>query len=110
MKISIEMDISDSIKRISAMEQALNDSSFAIEELFAAIERYKTVLPKLAELEEYYQSPLWLKDLDDDRAGRLPEGLCRGVLSQDAVYDLLSDSRQLISALSALAESKEDNL
>lgn len=43
------------------------------------------------ELEAYYTGPLWKQDYDDDRAGRLPQGLKRGVLSEDAVYNLLEE-------------------
>ena len=47
--------------------------------------------PMIQELSDYYSSPLWLRDLDDDRAGKLPPDLKRGVLSEDAIYDLLSE-------------------
>ena len=45
----------------------------------------------IRELSDYYSSPLWLQDLDDDRAGKLPHDLKRGILSEDAVYDLLTE-------------------
>ena len=45
--------------------------------------------PKIEELAAYYQSDLWKKDFADDEAGLLPKDLKRGVLSEDAVYDLL---------------------
>ena len=47
--------------------------------------------PMIQELSDYYSSPLWLQDLDDDRAGKLPADLKRGVLSEDAIYDLLGE-------------------
>lgn len=49
------------------------------------------LLRSFQELTAYYTSPLWLQDLDDDRAGNLPPDLKRGVLSEDAVYNLLLD-------------------
>mgnify|MGYP003292688889 CR=1 FL=1 len=49
----------------------------------------------LAELTAYYDSPQWLADYEADEQGLLPPDLKRGVLSQDGVYDLLSDIRQL---------------
>ena len=39
----------------------------------------------------YYESPLWLHDYDLDGQGLLPEDLKRGVLSEDGVYNLLSE-------------------
>ena len=38
----------------------------------------------------------WFADYDADRAGLLPPDLKRGVLSEDAVYDLLAQYRNLI--------------
>ena len=40
-------------------------------------------------LEDYYSSGQWLEDYEADEQGLLPDGLKRGVLSQDALYDLL---------------------
>ncbi len=46
---------------------------------------YASVLPELKELEDYYTSPEWQEDYAADEAGLLPEGLKRGVLSQDGI-------------------------
>ena len=40
-------------------------------------------------LEDYYSSGQWFKDYEADEQGLLPDGLKRGILSQDALYDLL---------------------
>ena len=42
-------------------------------------------------LEEYYTSGEWRSDYEADEAGLLPSDLKRGVLSQDGVYDLLTE-------------------
>ena len=42
-------------------------------------------------LEEYYHSPLWRSDFEADEAGMLPSDLKRGVLSEDAVYNALTE-------------------
>ena len=44
-------------------------------------------------LEAYYTSGEWLEDYTADEAGELPPGLKRGVLSQDALYDLLESAK-----------------
>lgn len=44
---------------------------------------------KLVALNTYYTSGLWLEDYEADERGELPPDLKRGVLSQDALYDLL---------------------
>ena len=56
---------------------------------------YESVLPGLRELEAYYTSPEWQEDYAADEAGLLPEGLKRGVLSQDGISDLLDRFRDL---------------
>lgn len=56
---------------------------------------YENVLPDLKELEDYYTSPEWQEDYAADEAGLLPEGLKRGVLSQDGIGDLLDRFRDL---------------
>lgn len=48
---------------------------------------------KLALLDEYYASGQWLKDFEADEAGLLPADMKRGVLSEDGVYDLLTQLR-----------------
>ena len=42
-------------------------------------------------LEEYYSSGEWREDYEADEAGLLPADLKRGVLSQDGVFDLLTE-------------------
>ncbi|MBR4768823.1 MAG: tRNA preQ1(34) S-adenosylmethionine ribosyltransferase-isomerase QueA [Lachnospiraceae bacterium] len=62
----------------SALETAGNDPS-----AMAALK------PKADELSAYLSSSEWKKDFSDDEAGLLPKDLKRGVLSEDALYDLL---------------------
>lgn len=47
----------------------------------------------LKTLEFYYQTD-WLSDYEADERGELPENLRRGILSEDALYDLLSETRK----------------
>ena len=55
--------------------------------------------PRIRELSSYYGSPAWKQDLADDEAGKLPAGLPRGVLSEDGIYNLLSDNDELMKRL-----------
>ncbi|MBR5572579.1 MAG: DUF4298 domain-containing protein [Oscillospiraceae bacterium] len=45
----------------------------------------------LRRLRRYYEGGQWLRDYALDEAGLLPRELKRGVLSQDGVYDLLTE-------------------
>ena len=83
------------IERICRMERILNEAAEAEKNLSIALERYLALGDDMAELEAYYQGPQWMRDYEDDCAGRLPAGLKRGVLSEDAVYDLLSGRKAL---------------
>jgi len=42
----------------------------------------------------YYEDGTWLEDYMRDERGELPANLKRGVLSEDGVYNLLSDVQQ----------------
>lgn len=85
----------DQIARIRTMERALNEGTGAVRALEEALERYERVLPELEMLAEYYAGPLWMADFDDGRGGKLPGDLPRGVLTEDALYDLLCDHDRL---------------
>ena len=39
----------------------------------------------------YYESPLWRKDFELDEKGLLPCSLKRGVLSEDGIYNFITE-------------------
>ena len=43
------------------------------------------------QLSLYYSSKQWIKDYDDYESGLIPKNIKCGVLSQDAVYNLLDE-------------------
>ena len=45
----------------------------------------------LKELLEYYEGGQWLLDFQADERGELPKELKRGVLSEDGIWNLLSE-------------------
>ena len=55
----------------------------------------KAVKEDVAELSKYYGSELWKQDFAADEAGNLPPDLKRGVLSEDGIWNLLSDYRDI---------------
>ncbi len=87
------------IKRIKYYEGLLDELSDAEKAFSATAERLLSLHEKAGELESYYTGKLWKKDHTDDEAGRIPPGLKRGVLSEDAVCDVLDENRRLISLL-----------
>lgn len=80
------------IKEMDALYEKLS-GAFSItpgiclesEELKCAYER----------LSEYLTSGDWLRDYELDEQGKLPPGLKLGVLSEDGLYNLLCDLREL---------------
>lgn len=93
------------LDRIRAMELALNEASAAVAHAHAALAEYEGALAQLKSLADYYESPLWLSDYDADRSGLLPATLPRGVLSEDALYDLLCDNDRLLAAMERLSRA-----
>lgn len=95
------------IDRITRMEEYLNNALKAVEHLEKALDEYLKVEPDIEELLEYYGSPIWFKDVDDDDQGLLPEGLRRGVLSEDGIYNMLYDNTFLLQKMQAFLESRK---
>lgn len=83
------------IERIRYMEAILNEAAGTLGRLSDAMDAYAGIQSRIWELERYYGGAEWLADCAADDAGELPEDLKRGVLSQDAVYDLLQENSRL---------------
>ena len=77
------------VDRIKEMEQCLDVSAAAVRRMTDALEEYEAAQKAYKKLSDYYGSARWMKDFEDDEAGRLPLDLKRGVLSEDAVYHAL---------------------
>ncbi len=90
------------LERITRMEAILDRSEAALAALDRALEDWAAVREGLAELEAYYSGGQWRQDYDDDSAGKIPQGLKRGVLSEDAVYNLLWDRDKLLRRMKEL--------
>lgn len=91
------------IDRISKMEQNLDDAEAAISSLRSALEEYISVQPNIVELYEYYKGGDWMKDYETDAEGLLPHGLKRGVLSEDGIFNMMSDNRELLDEMAKLS-------
>ena len=89
----------EQIERIKQMELRMKRAAKAVMELSAALDNYESVQEDIAELDNYYGSEMWKQDYADDEAGRLPADLKRGVLSEDSIWNLLSDARELSDRL-----------
>ncbi len=98
------------IKRIQKMEMALDEVATAHKALAAALTEFAVKQDQLAELSSYYGSQDYHHDLAMDENGQLPSDLKRGVLSQDTVYDLITDLRSLADEMHRVADGIIGNI
>ena len=96
------------IERITRMEQALDASAEAVRRLSEALEAYEAAQAQYKKLCAYYGSARWMQDYQADEAGKLPAGLKRGVLSEDAVYDLMDENRRAVLTMLRLCAKAVD--
>lgn len=87
------------LERIVRYELMFDHISETVNRLNAAIEEFEKLSGEIDELNAYYTGKDWKRDFTDDEAGRLPDDLKRGVLSEDGVYDLMSDVDELRSRI-----------
>ena len=90
------------IERIERMERNLERATNALRVLNDALDEYEAVQEALHELNSYYGSDTWKQDFSDDEQGRLPKNLKRGILSEDAIWNVLEDYRTLKERLESL--------
>ena len=85
----------EQLERIGRMEGQLEEAMQAVKGVSEALDVYEAAQSAIRALETYYDSGEWMKDFSDDERGRLPKELKRGVLSEDAIWNLLEDNRDL---------------
>lgn len=76
-------------QRITQMDFFLNEIKSATEGLQEQLERIKLYRDQAKALYSYYGSEDWYKDREEE----LPEGMRAGVLSEDAIYDSITELR-----------------
>ena len=90
------------------MEHRLRTALAAVKRLSTALDKWEATQEAIAALDEYYGSEVWRKDFADDEAGLLPAALSRGVLSEDGIWNLLTDCQELNKRIKALGDSTND--
>ena len=83
------------IERIKQMEQRFNKVLTVIKEPTKTPVMLEAIKEDVTMLEAYYGSKLWKQDFAADEAGNLPPDLKRGVLSEDGIWNLLTEYREL---------------
>lgn len=82
------------IKRIQENEEKLDKLTEVVSELESALNNFEESQISLKELNKYYGSKEWFADKESYETGKI-ERIKAGVLSEDAVWNLIEDVRAL---------------
>ena len=86
--LSFQPEILDTaIRRIQKMELCFD----ALRNTPASVRTTACFQALLKSFLQYYEGGQWLSDFELDEQGKLPRDLKRGVLSEDGVYNFLTD-------------------
>lgn len=91
MKFLESIKVKFAISRITKMEKIFDDLKFSFEKSKEEFYKNKNLQRKLKVLTNYYENGKWLKDYQLDEENLLPKTLKRGILSQDGIYNFLSE-------------------
>ncbi len=85
--------ITDQLKRIKKYEKMMRKAQRLLEDYTE--DNADALRGYIEKLEAYYTSDEWKRDFADDEAGLLPSDLKRGVLSEDGLYDLIEQYKEM---------------
>ena len=83
----------EQLRRISGYEAIMREAEVLLATENRCPEAEQRLREHLDRLEAYYVSDEWKRDFADDEAGRLPQSLKRGVLSEDGIDSLLNHGK-----------------
>lgn len=89
-------DIANAISRIRKMELLFDELTELTRNSPDKL-RSPSAQEAIRTLSDYYANGDWLYDYELDEQRALPHDLKRGVLSQDGLYDLLSDINKIVN-------------
>ena len=92
------------IERVRSMEEDFKMVRDIMNEMEEAVSRFESVQEHIGHLSSYLENGQFLKDFEADERGELPKDMPRGVLSEDALYELLEDVSEMRSRLKALVD------
>lgn len=86
------MNKTERTDRIAYMERILDEHARRIRQLEEALTAFQSGQEMYEELKNYYGSEEYFSDAEASNNGELPESLKCGVLSEDAVFELIGDN------------------
>lgn len=78
-------------EHIKVHEETLDFYEEKIKELQVLVDGLNEHYEDYQNLVNYYYSDDWTRDFDEDNRGLIPVDIKRGVLSEDGIYNVLSD-------------------
>lgn len=88
-------EIQSLIDRVRQMEQYIDEVAEILESNPKEFKNNGEIRQKVEILTNYMDSGQWLADYEADECGELPRGLKRGVLSEDGLYNLISEVEEV---------------
>ncbi len=76
---------------ITKMENIMKSHEDALQSLEKTLDFFQNHMDDYKSLIEYYYSAQRNQDLSDDENHLIPDDLSRGVLSEDGIFDLITD-------------------
>lgn len=90
-------------EHISQMEAILDSHQALLDQLEPMLDAFSAHQAEYRRLAEYYGSEQFLKDYDASNSPSFPQDIKCGVLSEDAVYNLLTDNHQIVLRMLEIA-------
>ena len=98
-------DYMNQITRLNKYEKILNNYTKIINRFKKEYIKYQKIQSDLSALTEYYQSQEWLHDFEDYEKGHIDKSVHVGILSEDAIYNLLDENREIAKELHELSKN-----
>ncbi|MDO4637251.1 MAG: DUF4298 domain-containing protein [Lautropia sp.] len=83
------------LARIQRLEALYNEWAELLPGLQLAQQQWQQARERLQVLRQYYFEGEWRSDFAADEAGRIPDGVRRGILTEDTLYNAFIAEREL---------------
>ena len=89
----------EQIQRIMLMEEIFQQTQQTLTALADSLAAYRNMQAAMRQLFDYYGSNEWKQDFAADEQGKLPPTMKRGVLSEDGVWHILQEHKDLLQEM-----------
>ncbi len=96
------------MKRIEDNEKRLDKLNNIISNLDKNLNDFENNLSEYFKLNKYYGSKSWFKDKEDYENGKI-KNIKAGVLSEDAVWNLVENTNEIVNRMTTIIKKYNDN-